>query len=346
MDQRATTPVDPGVTIRIRGVMGIPAVLKSLGSDPAQVFSRARVDPALFDDPDQSISLAVLGRLVRKCVASTGCEHFGLLVGERGGQSSLGLIGLAVRDSANVEVALRRLGTYLHLYHGGQVLNLDVSDDVATLGYAIHQPGVEAVDQIEDGALAIFFKVMRDLCGANWLPLEVRFAHRRPASLQPFVDVFHTTLRFNAEQSALVFSANWLHRRLPEVDSDLQRLLRREIDVLEATNGTDFQQRVRGVLRTALLTGHGSADQVAGMFSMHRRTLSRRLAECGTNFAALADDARFEIAKHMLADTTMDVGQIAAALDYAEASAFTRAFRRWSGTTPAAWRTQQRPAQS
>ena len=66
---------------------------------------------------------------------------------------------------------------------------------------------------------------MRDLCGPNWLPLEVRFAHRRPASLRPFLESFHTTLRFNAEQSALVFSANWLRRRLPEVDADLRRLL-------------------------------------------------------------------------------------------------------------------------
>jgi AraC-like DNA-binding protein len=346
MDQRATAPADPEVTIRIRGVLGIPAVLESLGSDPAQVFSRARVDLALFDDPDQSISLAVLGRLVQQCVASTGCGHFGLLVGERGGQSSLGLIGLSVRDSPNVEVALRRLATYLHLYHGGQVLNLDVSDDVATLGYAIHQPGVEAVDQIEDGALAIFFKVMRDLCGANWLPLEVRFAHRRPTSLRPFLDAFHTTLQFNAEQSALVFSANWLHRRLPEVDADLQRLLRREIEELEATQVTDFRDQVRSVLRTSLLTGHGSADQIAALFSMHRRTLTRRLAECGTSFAVLADQGRFEIAKHMLANTTADVGQIATALGYAEASAFTRAFRRWSGTTPAAWRTQHRPART
>jgi AraC-like DNA-binding protein len=346
MDQRATAPVDPGVTIRIRGVMGIPAVLESLGSDPAQVFSRTHVDLALFDDPDNSMPLALLGRLTKECVASTGCEHFGLLVGKRDAQKALGLIGLAVRDSENVEVALRRLGAYLHLYHGGQVLNLDVNGDVATLGYAIHQPSVEAVDQIEDGALAIFFNIMRDLCGANWLPLAVRFAHRRPASLRPFLEYFHTTLQFNAEQSALVFSANWLHRRLPEVDADLQRLLRREIDELEATQGTDFRERVRAVLRTALLTGHGSADQVAALFSMHRRTMTRRLAECGTNFAVLADEGRFEIAKHMLAKTTMDVGQIATALDYAEASAFTRAFRRWSGTTPAAWRAKQRPART
>jgi AraC-like DNA-binding protein len=344
MDQLATASADPAVTVRIRGVIGIPAVLESLGSDPVQVFSRAKVDLALFDDPDQLISLAAVGRLMQQCIASTGCEHFGLLVGERGGQSSLGLIGLAVRDSPDVEVALRRLGTHLHLYYGGQVMNLDVSDDVATLSYAIHQPGVEAVDQIEDGALAIFCNIMRDLCGPNWLPLEVRFAHRRPASLRPFLERFHTTLRFNAEQSALIFSTNWLRRRLPEVDADLRRLLERAMDELQATQGTGFVERVRGVLRTALVTGHGSADQVAALFSMHRRTLSRRMAECGTSFAALADESRFEIAKHMLANTTMDVSQIAAALDYAEASAFTRAFRRWSGTTPASWRAKRRRA--
>jgi AraC-like DNA-binding protein len=164
--------------------------------------------------------------------------------------------------------------------------------------------------------------------------------------VRPFLDLFRTTLQFNADQSALVFSANWLHRPLPKVDADLQRLLRRGMDELEATQGTDFRERVRGVLRTALLTGRGSADQVAALFSMHRRTLSRRLAECGTSFAVLADEGRFEIAKHMLANTTMDVGQIATALDYAEASAFTRAFRRWSGTTPAAWRASQRLART
>ena len=71
----------------------MPAVLESLGSDPAEVFSRAHVDLALFDDPDQLISLAAVGRPIQQCIASTGCEHFGLRVGERGGQSALGLLG-------------------------------------------------------------------------------------------------------------------------------------------------------------------------------------------------------------------------------------------------------------
>ena len=74
------------------------------------------------------------------------------------------------------------------------------------------------------------------------------------------------------------------------------------------------------------------------MFSMHSRTLHRRLAEFGVTFKELADEIRFEIARRMLEESATPISQIADALDYADASAFTRAFRRWTKTTPAAWR--------
>ena len=95
------------------------------------------------------------------------------------------------------------------------------------------------------------------------------------------------------------------------------------------------------MLRTALLTRHASAEQIAALFSMHPRTLARQLQACGTRFQVLVDEVRFEIARQMLEQSTMDVGEVAAALDYADASAFTRAFRRWSGTTPAQWRAKR-----
>jgi AraC-like DNA-binding protein len=75
---------------------------------------------------------------------------------------------------------------------------------------------------------------------------------------------------------------------------------------------------------------------------MHSRTLTRRLKASGCNFKALVDEGRFEIAREMLQNTSLDVSRIAASLDYADASAFTRAFRRWSGATPAVWRATSR----
>ena len=72
---------------------------------------------------------------------------------------------------------------------------------------------------------------------------------------------------------------------------------------------------------------------------MHRRTLHRHLRTEGLAFRQMANEIRFEIACELLANTDMALGQIAAALKYSELSAFTRAFRRWSGQTPSAWRT-------
>lgn len=338
MDRPAIKPRPPAAIAHISGVAGIPAVLESLGASPAKVFAEAGVDLALFDDPENLIALTTLGRLVKHCIATTGCEHFGLLVGQRGGLQSLGLVGLMVRFSPDVTTALRRLGRYLHLYHGGQITALLEDEGGAILGYDLYEPHVEAVEQIGDGAVAIMFNVMRTLCGPDWIPREVDLARHRPADIEPFRRFFRAPLRFDAERNALAMSAHWLTRRLPEADAGLQRLLQSQIDALEARHGDDFPELVRGVLRTALLTGHGSAEQVAALFSIHSRTLTRRLDSHGTSFKALVDEGRFAIARQMLQNTSLDVNEIAAALDYADASAFTRAFRRWSGTTPAAWR--------
>jgi AraC-like DNA-binding protein len=213
-----------------------------------------------------------------------------------------------------------------------------VHDRSAMLGYGIHLPHVEATDQTADGAVAVIFNILRTLCGPEWRPLEVLFAHRRPEDVGPFRRYFRAPLRFDAEQNAVAFSAEWLNRRLPEADPELQRLLQKQIDALEARHRDDFPEQVRGVLRTALLAGHAKADEVAALFSMHSRTLNRHLNAFGTTFQRLVDEGRFEIARQMLEDSAMDVSRIATSLDYADASAFTRAFRRWSGTTPATWR--------
>jgi len=145
-------------------------------------------------------------------------------------------------------------------------------------------------------------------------------------------------MSFDAEQYAVVFSGEWLGRRLSSDDPMLRRLLQQQIDALEARHGDDFPGQVRSVLRTGLLTRHGSADQIAALFSIHSRTLHRRLKEFGTNFHQLVEECRFEIARQMLEDSTMSVSRIASALDYTDPSAFIRAFRRWAGSTPAQWR--------
>jgi AraC-like DNA-binding protein len=227
------------------------------------------------------------------------------------------------------------------LHHGGTLTAVAVDGDAATLSYDIDQRYDEAADQIGDGALATLFNILRTLCGPGWRPREIRFAHRAPDDVAPFRAFFAAELRFDTGQNALVFADAWLQHPLPAAGAEPRQLLARQVARLAARHRDDFPEQVRSVLRAALMTGHAGADEVAALFSMHSRTLNRRLGTFDTSFRQLVDEGRFAIARELLECTELDVSGIAGTLGYADASAFTRAFRRWSGTTPAAWRTHR-----
>jgi AraC-like DNA-binding protein len=319
--------------------MALPQVLRSLGADPAEILSEAGFGLKLFNDPQNQISFAARGRLLAHCVARTGCRHLGLLVGQQSGLHSLGLVGLLVKYSPDVGTALRNLVRYFYLTVRGPMVTLAAEGGSAIFGYHIHQPHVEATDQVGDASVAAMFNIMRGLCGPDFKPAEAWFAHSKPEDVEPFRRFLKVHLRFDAEHYALVFSASWLDRALTEADRELQHLLQRQIATLEAQHGDDLRQQVRSILRTAVPAGRSKADQIASLFSMHSRTLNRHLNALGTSYQDLLDEIRYEIARQVLEDSSMDVSELAAFLDYAGARSFIRAFRRWSDTTPAHWRT-------
>jgi AraC-like DNA-binding protein len=329
-------------TVRIGPAAPIPELLRRLGADPASVFAAAGVDIEVFEDPDNLISYEARSRLLRHCADATGCRHFTHLLCQQAGLPSLGLVGLLVKYSPDAGTALRSLVRHFHLHARGAAVNLAVERDQATFSFGVYRARAEATDQVGDGAVTMMFNVMRALCGRAFKPIEVRFAHRKPQDVEPYRRYFQVPLRFDAEQYALVFPARWLDRPLPEADPEVRRLLQKQIDAIELNHGDDLPAQILSVLRTALLTSQAGADQVASLFSMHSRTLNRRLHAFGTTFRKLVDTGRFDIARQMLQSSTMDVMQIAELLGYADASAFTRAFRRWSGTTPGQWRIERR----
>jgi AraC-like DNA-binding protein len=249
-----------------------------------------------------------------------------------------------VKYSPDVGSALRSLVRYFHLRVRGAVVTLDLDGDATSLGYEIFLRQTEASDQVIDGALAFEFNILHTLCGPDWQPNEVCFIHSEPADARPYRRLFQCSLSFDTGRNALVFHASWLDRRLATDDPALRKLLQMRIDALEAEQGSDLSARVRSVLRTALLIRHAGAEQIAALFSMHPRTLARQLEARGTRFQALVDEVRSEIARQLLAQSRMDVREVAATLDYADASAFTRAFRRWSGRTPSQWRAERAAA--
>ena len=335
-------PIVPEGYLRIGGPLAIPEVLLRFGVDPGEVLASVGLDAGIFSDPENPVPCTSLGRLISACVARTRCRHFGLLVGERGGPSSLGLVGLLIHQAPDVGTALRQAALYLHLHDRAAVVVLSAQDGVGRIAYAIYAPGVESSEQIGEGAIAITCNVVRSLCGADWAPTEVLLAGRRPADVRPYRRFFRAPVRFDAEQNALVFPAAVLDQRLPHARPELQRLLLEEVRRLDRELALDFSTKVRRVLRAGLVVGQCSADRTAALFAMQRRTLSRRLRFEGTTFEALLAEIRYETARQLLTDTAMPMRQITDAVGYADVSVFTRAFRRWSGTTPTEWRAASR----
>jgi AraC-like DNA-binding protein len=341
MKKRTTRQKPRPATLRVGGALEILSVLKSFRADPDEVLTEAGIDPRLFDDPGNLITYAARDRLMKLCVARTGCQHFGLLVGQRMSLSSLGLVGLLAKTSRSSGTALRSIVNFLHLHSQGAVMTLTIDDDLAILSYDAFGTGLEATDQTGDGAVAMMLNAMHALCGRDFKPIEASFAHRKPADIEPFRKFFRVPLYFDVEHFALVFSRDWLHVRPPGADTELQQLLREQIDSLAAKHSLEFPEQVRNVLRSTLMTGHCSEGHIAELFSMNSHTLSRRLEAFGTGFHELVDECRFEIARQMLENTSLSVGHIGTSLGYSRSSSFIRAFRRWSGTTPAQWRETQ-----
>jgi AraC-like DNA-binding protein len=325
-------------TLRVGGAAEILAVLQGFGVDPDEVLTAAGIDPDLFADPDNLITYAARDRLFRQCVSRTGCQHFGLLVGQRMNLKALGLVGLLMRTSPNAGRALVSIVNLLHLHSQGAVMALRVDEDVAMLTYDAFEPGLEATDQTGAGAVAMMLNVMRTLCGPDFRPIEASFGHRRPADIEPFRKFFKVPLYFDAEHYALVFSRDWLDVRPPGADDELQQLLQKQVDVLESRYSLAFPDQVRQVLRSALVTGYFSESEIAALFSMHSHTFRRRLDASATSFHELVDECRFEMAREMLLNTSLSVSEISASMGYSRASSFIRAFRRWSGVTPGEWR--------
>ena len=324
--------------MRIATIASIPLVLEQLGYDPTTVLSECGFDTALFDDPDNIITHHDRSRLLQQCVNKTGCQHFGLLIGQHIGPSTLGLVGFLMQHSPDVATALHGLVRYSHLHARGAVIYLEKENGSAFLGYSIFQPNIEAHQQIEDGAVAAIFNTLRKLCGPSWKPDEVHFNHHKPADSRVYKQFFNAPLKFDVERSGLLYSMHWLQQPVAGADPELYRFLLKQIDQLDHQYRGDFAQQVRRVLQSALHTQQATTTHIAELLSIHPRTLNRHLKSCGTSFQQLADQSRFEIAQQLLENSSMQLNQIAAILGYSDASAFSRAFLRWSGMPPALWR--------
>ena len=324
-------------TAKIRNIAAIPPTLAELGVDPSAVLRRAGLDPNLFSDPENIMPYTALGRLLTESVKATGCESFGLRVGVSTKASSLGLTSLVSINAPTVRDALQVIVDTLKTSETGGTTFLDVRDGLAAFGYAVTAPGVESADQIVDGSIAIACNIMRRLCGSAWRPKRVRLIRDPPRDRGPFSKFFEAPVGYSEPAGCLVFDAATLDAPVRDRNPEYAEILAPFLEEAASSAPGDFLSAVRLIIRSQIGAHALSRDSVCRALGVNVRTLAHRLEAFGVTYSGLADQERYEAAQSLLRKDRR-IAEIAAALGFAEQSAFTRAFRAWSGTTPARWR--------
>lgn len=327
---------------RISAARHLPDVLREFNVDPAEVLAATGLRPDLFDDPENRIAYPDFGRLLLACERLTRCDHFTLLVGQRARLADFGLSARLALCSDTAGEALQKFADAFTLHNDASVLSLITSGDFSRIVYSIIAHGMQDTRPFQLGAMAMAVNILQELCGRAFVPTVVTLASRAPADLRPVHRHFRSPVRFDSEESALVFERRWLDRPLPPVDPAYRRRVTAEAQAQLAALMMDFPDTLRGVLRKQLLIGHHSMDDVASLFGMHRRTLDRRLQQHGTHFGDLLDSVKEDVARQLLSDTRLQVQQIAEALRFSSAANFATAFRRWTGVTPSQFRHKAR----
>ena len=319
----------------VGALTAVPGLIRSLGVDPAPIIAGAGLAPGVLDDPANRIPYEGYARLLRDAAARTGCPHFGLLAGGAWHLSDLGLVGELIRHAPTVGQGLEEFIVHHRLNSAGGVAFLVRREGFVDFGYAIHIPVEGSTAAIYDGVLAAAANVLRDLRGREWNPSEVLLPRANPADTAPYRRYFQAPVRFGSEFAALRFPEDVLNEAVEGADPARLRHARVQVDA--ARKATLIQMASRA-LRTLLLHGKSSGDDVAQALALHRRTLNRRLGAEGTTFQQVLDRVRFAVARELLRDSELPIREIAAALGYADYVSFTRAFKRWAGSAPGAWR--------
>lgn len=327
------TPTRVG-TVRVGGLSGFSELVDELGGDAGRLISACGLTCDALADPDNIIPFTVGARLLHLAEADTACPHFGLLLGQRQNLRLLGPVGFLMQHSQDVRGALANLIRYMHLHVQGASARLAVRGETVEFSYHILIPEVVGAEQVYGICMANQFRFMQLLCGKDWLPIAVHFCFRAPSNETPYHEFFGAPVRFSQPCSTVLFPARYLERKISSADLALGEILQKYVSQIESHHCGDFAGQLRSVIRTLLPTGNCTADRVAALFSMHRRTLHRMLAALDTTFEQLTDSTRHQIAVQMLGNSDMKLSQLADMLGYSELSSFNRAFRRWTGMSP------------
>lgn len=302
--------------------------------------SSAGISPALLGEPSALVTNSQFAHLYRLLAGELDDELPGMFSRPvRGG--TLKLLCLSMLEADSLRVALYRLSRFLRLVVDDFVIDVAVDSDVVRVSLVPTAEIVSVRVFTQEILLKVIHGVTSWLAGKK-LPLEkIDFSYPEPLHASAYAYFYPGPACFDQAQAALYF-------RTKDLDVPIRRNKRALNEFLmQAPAGwlfvssmeRIFSNRVRALLETRLAE-QTPIDEVAERLHCSIRTLTRRLHAEGTSFQAIKDELRRDMAIQLLTGSTMPVALIGSKVGFDDATIFYRAFKKWTGSPPGAYRTK------
>ncbi|GIX24940.1 MAG: transcriptional regulator [Caldimonas sp.] len=327
------------VSARIGALIVGAAAARGVAADG--LMAAAGFEAAWQDDPDARMPLAVETRLWDEAARRSGDAAFGLHAAAAIRPGMFQVLDYAVRTAPDLGTALQRLARYNRLLHDVASFDIQPQDAVVRIVHRVADSRARPSRHAVEFTLASLVVVASQIGAAPVRAVSVDFAHEAAGGIEDHRAVFGVTPRFGAAESCLLLDAAVLRRPVPAADAELSRIVTAHADGLLERLGppaASWSDRVRRALLQGLDGERATLPAVARQLGLSERSLQRRLRDEGTGFAPLLDAVRHELALRWVGEGRLALGEVAYLLGFSEPSAFHRAFRRWTGTTPQAMR--------
>ena len=326
--------LDPASTVSVRMLWPFARYLGDYERELA-ILRDDGWDIASFVDPDARVSRDTARRMTVASLEKTGDLCLGLHAGACVELSDFDLPDQLSRYCSTLREAILLGSRYVRLQDDGLRCSLSEDDDTATL--LLHNDDPNRMWLVNEYQIASSLKRMNLYTGGAALPLEVHMRHERATDPAEYARVFKCPVKLGAPCNAIVMSRHSLEFRAFRPNPNLVAAFeRRAVSALERLGRAgSFTDKVRRLIRVN--PEHGPSVTVAAeQLHVSETTLRRRLADEGTTYKSVLDGVRRDLAFAHLA-RRIDLGEIAFLLGYSNFSAFARAFRRWTGTSPSAY---------
>jgi len=331
-------------SLSILVVRALELAIARAGGDADLFLRTVGVPRALLEKGDARLPAATVHAAITRAGDLMNDPCFSLRVADAIPLGTIDVLDFAVRSSPTVRDALHRVIRYFSLIDDCSELHLEEDGDVARLRVTRK---ISTSPRVATELLfAVLLSRLRQITGTPCPLREVRFLAKGPVDAAPHVRFFLTNVSFAAGKNELVLDRAWLGTPCLEPDPELAAFVDRHADALVAQiqERTDFLERVRVAVRASAAGAEPPLDVVARRIAISPRTLQRRLEENGTSYKALLEEVRRERAFTLLADPTVGIAAIGSTIGFGDARAFYRAFRRWTGSTPAKVRSEMTQA--